>query len=218
MENKKGLIGAVGEKVKSIRRELVLINVALIALGVLMMAFPGQSTDIICRGIGVALSIWGAVRIISYFAGAERIVLGSFGLVQGAVLLGFGICFLVRPGVLAAFLTIALAIILLAAGVMKLQYALEMSSLQVRFWWIELIGAILMVVLGVIAFFSPFAAAETLMIFLGASCVVSGVWDLVSVAALSAQVRKARNQAQQMREDARRQADAVEAEFYRDEQ
>lgn len=218
MENKKGLIGAVGEKVKSIRRELVLINVALIALGVLMMAFPGQSTDIICRCIGVALSIWGAVRIISYFAGAERIVLGSFGLVQGAVLLGFGICFLVRPGVLAAFLTIALAIILLAAGVMKLQYALEMSSLQVRFWWIELIGAILMVVLGVTAFFSPFAAAETLMIFLGASCVVSGVWDLVSVAALSAQVRKARNQAQQMREDARRQADAVEAEFYRDEQ
>ena len=218
MENKKGLIGAVGEKVKSIRRELVLINVALIALGVLMMAFPCQSTDIICRCIGVALSIWGAVRIISYFAGAERIVLGSFGLVQGAVLLGFGICFLVRPGVLAAFLTIALAIILLAAGVMKLQYALEMSSLQVRFWWIELIGAILMVVLGVIAFFSPFAAAETLMIFLGASCVVSGVWDLVSVAALSAQVRKARNQAQQMREDARRQADAVEAEFYRDEQ
>ena len=216
MEDKKGLIGAVGEKVKSIRRELVLINVTLIALGVLMMVFPGQSTDIICRCIGAALSIWGAVRIISYFAGAERVVLGSFGLVQGAVLLGFGICFLARPGVLAAFLTIALAIILLAAGVMKLQYALEMSSLQVRFWWIELIGAILMVVLGVIAFFSPFAAAETLMIFLGASCVVSGVWDLVSVAALSAQVRKARNQAQQMREDARRQADAVEAEFYKE--
>ena len=216
MKGKNDLIGAVGEKVKSIRRELVLINIALIALGVLMMVYPGQSTAIICRCIGAALSIWGAVRIISYFTGAERVVLGSFGLVQGAVLLGFGICFLARPGVLAAFLTIALAIILLAAGVMKLQYALEMSSLQVRFWWIELIGALLMVVLGVIAFVSPFAAAETLMIFLGASCAVSGVWDLVSVAALSAQVSKAKSQAQQMEEDARRQADAMEADFYRE--
>ena len=61
-----------------------------------------------------------------------------------------------------------------------------------------------------------FVPAAFPKIFLGASCVVSGVWDLVSVAALSAQVRKARNQAQQMREDARRQADAVEAEFYKE--
>ena len=107
-----------------------------------------------------------------------------------------------------------LASYLLAAGVMKLQYAMEMATLQVRFWWIELAGAVLMVVLGVIALFSPFAAAETLMIFLGASCAVSGVWDLVSVATLSAQVRRAKGKAAQLMEDANLQADATDAEFY----
>lgn len=214
MKAKNDLIGAVGDKVRSIRRELILINLALIALGILMMVFPGQSTAIICRCIGAVLVIWGTVRVIAYFAVQERVVLGSFGLVQGTVLLGFGICFLVRPELLAGFLTIALAIILLAAGVMKLQYAMEMATLQVRFWWIELAGAVLMVVLGVIALFSPFAAAETLTIFLGASCAVSGVWDLVSVAALSAQVRRAKGKAAQLMEDANLQADATDAEFY----
>ena len=216
MKGKKNLIAEAGEKVKTIRRELILINIALIALGVLMIVFPGESTAVICRCIGAALAIWGAVRVIAYFATPERIVLGSFGLVQGAILIGFGVYFLARPAVLSAFLTIALAIILLAAGVMKLQYALEMFSLDVRFWWIELIGALLMVILGVIAFLSPFAAAETLMIFLGASCAVSGVWDLVSVAALSARVRRAKAHFVQAKEDAQRQADATDAEFYRE--
>ncbi len=218
MKTKREVENKVTEKVQSIRRELVLINLALIALGVLMMIFPGQSTAIICRCIGVALSIWGAVRVISYFYGIEQLVLGSFGLVQGAVLLGFGICFLVRPDVLAAFLTIALAIVLLAAGVMKLQYALEMHRMLVRCWWIELIGAMLMVIFGIIAFVSPFAAAETLMIFLGASLTVSGLWDLASVILLSLQVRKVKNQVRQMAEDDQLQANAVEASFRHDDE
>ena len=55
MKAKKDLIGAVGDEVRSIRRELILINLALIALGILMMVFPGQSTAIICRCIGAVL-------------------------------------------------------------------------------------------------------------------------------------------------------------------
>ena len=79
---------------------------------------------------------------------------------------------------------------------------------------LHLVTMLLSVVLGVIVLFSPFAAAETLMIFLGASCAVSGVWDLVSIATLSAQVRRAKGKAAQLMEDANLQADATDVEFY----
>jgi len=159
------------------------------------------------------LAVWGVARAVAYFVTAREMVLGSFALTQGALLMGFGICFLVRPGVLAAFLTIALAVVLLVGGVMKLQYAIELSGLGVRGWWIELLGAALMVILGIVAFVNPFEAGEALMMFLGAAFVVDGVWDLASVICISALARKVRRREEQMAADARAQADALEVEF-----
>ncbi|MBR1780100.1 MAG: DUF308 domain-containing protein [Oscillospiraceae bacterium] len=168
----------------SIHRELLLVAVLCIALGLFMVIDPGASGELLCRIIGVGMVIWGVLRAIIYFVQSRAVVLGSFSLVQGALLIGFGITFLARPELLAAFLVLGLGVLLAVGAVLKLQYALELHHLRASSWWVELLGTLLMAILAVVSFVNPFKAGNALMIFLGIAFLLDGVWDLISVIAL----------------------------------
>ncbi|NLU25272.1 MAG: hypothetical protein GXW99_11320 [Clostridiales bacterium] len=198
----------VHKEAKNIKREILFMDIALMILGIMMMFFPEQSRDIICRVSGAILCLWGLLHVITYFARERTEVLGSFSLVQGAAMIGFGTYFLLRPEFLAAFLTVALAIILMIGGVMKLQYAIDFLRLKAYGWWVQLIGAAIMAVLGIVAFVDPFDAASGLMIFIGAALVVDGLWDMISVIYLDGVVKKVR----QTRKDAVNEVTAIPVE------
>lgn len=176
------------KKAKGIKRELIFSDIALLILGLIMVIFPEQSGDIICIAIGIILSVWGIIRLISYFTADKTVTFGSFALVQGAALLGFGIFFIANPAMLNAFLSVALAIVLIVSGIMKLQYAVDFIRLKAKYWWVSLSGAVVAIVLGIIIFVNP--TVSWLMLFIGISFLVNAVWDLVSVFLLSSALKK----------------------------
>ena len=167
------------------KREITFVNLATLVLGIFLIIFPEKSADIVCICTGAILGIWGLVRLIAYFASGKVESFGSFGLVQGAALLGIGILFVINPGILKTFLTAALGIILIVSGVMKLQYAVDLLRLKAKFWYLSLLGAVISITLGAVVFFNPFSTAKWLMIFIGIALVVNALWDIVSVIALT---------------------------------
>lgn len=183
----------VQSKAKGIKRGIILTDAAIIILGLVMVLFPGASKEIICRVAGIALCVLGVIRAVTYFSADKTEALGSFALVEGAAMAGFGFYFLIKPEYLAAFLTVALAIVLIVGGVMKLQYAVDFMRMSVSMWWVELIGAALTVALGIVALLNPFAASDALMVFIGISFLVDGIWDLISVIFLVDAAKKVRS-------------------------
>ena len=123
------------KKIKGIRNEMIGLSIVLMLAGIFMILFPNTSGNIICRGVGAVLCIWGVVRLVAYFRNNE--ILGSFGLVQGVALAGFGLYILIRPGIIEVFLTTVFAIIIIVDGILKLQYALDFRKLDAGGWWIE---------------------------------------------------------------------------------
>ncbi len=181
----KKLSEKIKRRAKNTKREIAFVDIALLILGVLMIIFPEKSSDIICIAVGLILGIWGLVRLITYFASGKIESFGSFALVQGTALLGFGILFIINPGILKAFLSAALAITLIVSGVMKLQYAVDFLRLKAKFWYVSLLGAVISITLGAMVFFNPFSAAKWLMLFIGISLTVNAVWDIISVVILT---------------------------------
>ncbi len=175
---------------QSIKRELIFTNIAVIVVGILIVVFPESSTNAICRAVGVVLTIWGFFRIGAYFASRVSYAFGSFGLVQGAAILGFGVYFLVSPETLASFLTVILSIILIVGGAMKLQYGIDLARIKAKAWWAPLIAAGVMITLGIIAIINPFAVATSLMMFIGISLIVNGVLDLAAIVFLSLMLKR----------------------------
>lgn len=200
---------SIRASVKRSRRSILIADIAMLLLGLLLILFPDRSAELICRVIGALLAVTGILRVVVYFAGEKTWAIGSFALVQGAAMVGFGALFFFRPESLVAFVMLALAISLIVTGVMKFQYAIDFARLKIRLWWIQLLGAAALIALGVVALLDPFAAEATLMIYIGISFVVGSLWDLISIFWLDRLIRTA----EQAEKDAAIEASAVDAEY-----
>lgn len=170
---------------KNIKREIIFADVAILILGLLMVIFPGHSNNIICITGGILLGIWGLIRLVTYFAAVKNGPFSSFGLVQGATLVSFAIFFIVAPHVIAPFLVAVMGLILMISAVLKIQYTVDFLRLKEKFWYVALIGAIVAITLGTITFFNLKNTGTGIMLYLGISFLVNGVWDIVSVLLLS---------------------------------
>ena len=107
------------KKIRGIKIELIIISIALFVLGLFLTIFPEVSQIIICRAVGIALCVWGVLRLMTYFRMSREDVFVSFGLVQGISLLAFGIFFVMRPEAIAVFFGTAIAIIIIIDGILK---------------------------------------------------------------------------------------------------
>ncbi len=170
----------IKKKAAEVTKEFVILNIGIVLLGIFLVIFPKLSASIICYIIGVILSIWGLFKVIEYFR-IKNEFFGSFSLVQGCALLGFGIYILVSPGFLSAIIAIVLNMILFIGAIMKLQYTFEFARLKSKGWAIQAVGAVLVIAACIIAFLNPFGAADFLMIFIGISLIFDGVWDLITM-------------------------------------
>ena len=185
----------IKKKAKRISREFVLINAGIVLLGILLVVYPAQSKEIICRALGAVLSVWGVFKIIDYIKLRHNEIFFLFSLVQGCALLGFGVYILIQPNVLAAFITAALSIILFIGAVLKLQYALEFSKYDSKGRWFQAAAAIVMIIASVISFVNPFGeASNILMMFIGISLIIDGVWDLLTIAYISKTFKEAKEE------------------------
>ena len=86
---------------------------------------------------------------------------------------------------------VALAIIIIVDGILKLQYAVDFYHLESDKWWIELIGAVVMVVIGIIALLNPFSTSSALIVFIGIALMIEGLWDFISLMRIVSVTKKA---------------------------
>ena len=163
----------------SFKQGAILTDIAIIILGLLMTIFSQSAGSIICMVLGISMCIFGVLVFISYFAKSGEEAFGSFAIVRGTALLGFGVLFIVAPEPIRDFLNIILGIILIISGVIKLQYAVDLIRLKAKLCWLSFLGAAVTIALGVIVFVNHNAA--WLMVFLGISFLVNGIWDLAVV-------------------------------------
>ena len=118
------------KKIYGIKREIIFMAIALIIMGAVFVIFPAASAVTICYIIAAALCVWGITRLAGYFRTSRFNIFGSYGLVQGAVLLAGGIFIFIKPEFLAGFIVTIIGIIMLADGVLKIQYAVDLLRIK----------------------------------------------------------------------------------------
>ena len=193
--------GQIKKKVNEMKAEMIILNAAIVTLGLIMIIIPEQFNTFIGQILGCVLCVWGLLRCISFFRLKKEDMFGSFALVQGAALIGIGVYFLINSDSFLRLLNIILIIMILVTGVLKLQNAINYYRLKSSKWWIHLIGAAILIILGLIALFKPGietnrnGAAIILTILIGASFIFSGMWDIISVVFMSRMVKKAADEA-----------------------
>ena len=189
------------KKIYGIKREIIFMAIALIIMGAVFVIFPAASAVTICYIIVAALCVWGITRLAGYFRTSRFNIFGSYGLVQGAVLIAGGIFIFIKPEFLAGFIVTIIGIIMLADGVLKIQYAVDLLRIKGQGWWIILLTAIIMAAAGIVVLFNPFASAVALMTFAGIFLIADGIADIVSLLYISRKINRLKKAMEEKADD-----------------
>ena len=156
----------------------IVMSLVFCAAGVVFMARPDLSASLIGRVLGVAMILFGAVKLVGYFSRDLYRLAFQYDLGFGLLLIALGVLVLVRPAGVLDFLFIALGIAILTDGLYKVQIAVDAKRFGISTWWLTLALAITAGAVGLVLVFQPWASARLLTILLGAALLAEGVLNL----------------------------------------
>lgn len=167
-----------------------LMSICLVAFGILFVAMPQDSYNVLTKIIAWALVAIGAVMILHYFINFKPTVKGSI-FVNGVLFLGFGMLLLFVPKLYTTFIGIVLSF----AGIQAAGNAFEQKKRLEKHWWHDLVSGVVNFVIGVVlvVLSHTSVAQSTVMVYLGVSLILDGIYLLVAMFFFKKVVKKVEN-------------------------
>ena len=187
------------ELMKKFRADMMLSALFSIVMGVILVAWPETTLDIICKAIAIILIVMGAAELVSYFW--NKITYSLSGIL-GLVVLLIGIWIFVKPQSVLSLIPIVIGVILAVHGVQDLKVAFDTKRNGYAKWWSMLLMAIISLALGIICIVNAFGMVTLTMQIIGIALVYDGISDIWIV-------YKASKVAKEMKEE----RDALDVEY-----
>ena len=179
---------------KKIKTNVIVSAFICIALGVILVFWPGLSVKVVCMAIGAVLVINGISRLLNFIFGRDGSVFSQMNLVMGIIITVIGGWILLQPGTIIAMIPILVGIIIVIHGINNLQQSVRLCQNRYDKWWIALLLGIITIGFGVLLVFNPFAAVDTLIRFIGLFLIYDGASDIWIMSRVSRNVKQARQE------------------------
>ncbi len=178
------------KEVKQFSKSYIFISALYVVLGIVLLAWPTLSVQMICYGLAVAMIVIGISYGIMYFTKDTLEGFLQMDLVIGIVCLAFGIFILLNPTFLSSVLPFAMGIILLLGAIVKIQSAFNMKKLRMKKWYLILVCALVIGVLGAVLLCNPFGEERYMILYIGICLILDGLVNLVSLICIQTRLRK----------------------------
>ena len=159
----------------------IVMSVMFCIAGALFIALPDISITMIGISMGIAMIVFGIVKLVGYFSRDLFRLDFQFDLELGILLLVLGLIVLIRPDDLMPFICIALGISILTDGLFKVQIALDSKRFGIKSWWVIFALAVVAGTIGVFLIFHSAKSAQFLTVLLGVSILAEGILNLYTV-------------------------------------
>ena len=159
----------------------IVMSVMFCIAGALFIALPDISITMIGISMGIAMIVFGIVKLVGYFSRDLFRLAFQFDLELGILLLVLGLIVLIRPDDLMTFICIALGISILTDGLFKVQIALDSKRFGIKSGWVSLALAVVAGTIGVFLIFRSAKSAQFLTVLLGVSILAEGILNLYTV-------------------------------------
>lgn len=155
-----------------------------LVLGIILLINPRGFTGAIIVILGALLFSFGIIYILRYFKAQPEEAAKEQNLTQGLLAMLFGLfCAFKSEWFFLAFplLTALYGLIMLIAGVAKVQWTVDLLRLKSKKWFWAGIGAALTLICAVITLCNPFRTTAALWIFIGITLIAEAVTDMLTV-------------------------------------
>lgn len=164
--------------IKSLKVNDSLSAVVCTLLGIVLLIWPGQSTDLVCMILGVVLAVFGIVQIVLYLVTREKTMVSHGMMILGIVLAVIGIWIVVKPGTIKQLIPVTIGILIVIHGGHNAAQALDLKKMNYDNWWVALLLSLLTVALGVVLICNPFEVLDMAVRIIGAFLIYDGLSDM----------------------------------------
>ena len=180
-----------GERaVKKLKFNAVMAAILYLALGVVLVGWPGTTSSVICYVIGAVLLVYGLIAILAFLLGKERTAALSLQMVVGVVAAALGVFFLTRPVLLLSLLPVLMGLFIIIVSMLSVKRSFELRRYRYAKWWVALLMAVAAIALGLLILFHPYMAAKTVVVIIGIVFLYVGVCDLWAIFTVSRSAKK----------------------------
>ena len=186
------------DMIKELKKNMILLAVFYLILGIILVLFPEGSGYAICYLIGGLTIIYGIFHLVLYQRTKSPFVTYRYDLVQGIIGLAIGIYVMIVPEILIETLPVVLGVVVMIDSIVKIQNAWDLKRLGYDRWWLVMIGAFVTLVFGLLMVFYPFTVYLSVIVFVGISLIVNGVSDLITIFILNKKVKEFKSKVEDM--------------------
>ena len=170
---------------QQLKWNLILLAVIFIALGIVLILWPGATMKTICYLLAAMLLALGVASLINYLRKDISGIIYRYDLVVGLCAILGGILVIVKVDKLTDLIPAVLGFLVTMSGIMKMQNSVDMLRLGHGTWHVAFAMAIVNIVAGIVLLMNPFEAAQILIMCLGIALVYSGITDLYVTISIS---------------------------------
>ena len=164
--------------IKSLKVNYSLSAVICVILGIVLLVWPGQSTQVVCMVLGIVLGGFGLIQIILYLATKEKTMVSHSLMMLGVVLAVIGGWIVLKPETIIKAVPMIVGILIVIHGFHNAVQAIDLKKMQYDNWWVALLLSLLTVALGVVLICNPFTIVDTVVRIIGAFLVYDGLSDM----------------------------------------
>ena len=88
-----------------------------VVVGLVLLIWPGTTTQIVCMILGLALLIYGAVQVFLYLASKERNMISQGMMLLGVVVAVIGVWILIKPEMIIMAVPVIVGILIAIHGI-----------------------------------------------------------------------------------------------------
>lgn len=169
------------KQIKTARIGYIIMSSLLILCGIILISFPENSLNAICKIIGGIMLVYGIVKIIGYFSYDLYGLAFQFDLAYGLLLLVVGAIMLIFTDKISGFLGFLLGLIVLADALFKIQITIDSKKFGLSKWWLIALLALLTAAVGIWLIADTAAFAQLTMILSGLLLLCEGVLNICVV-------------------------------------
>ena len=164
--------------IKSLKVNYSLSAGICVILGIVLLVWPGQSTQVVCMVLGIVLGGFGLIQIILYLATKEKTMVSHSMMMLGVVLAVIGGWIVLKPETIIKAVPMIVGILIVIHGFHNAVQAIDLKKMQYDNWWVALLLSLLTVALGVVLICNPFTIVDTVVRIIGAFLVYDGLSDM----------------------------------------
>lgn len=167
--------------VKRAKIAYIIASSLMIALGLLFIIFPRETTAAACYVLGAVMILFGLAKIVGYFSKDLFRLAFQFDLALGLMAIILGVLVICYPNALQAMLPYVVGVYAIIDGIAKFQISVDAKRFGYKKWWILIVFALLTTAAGVLLIVYPAAGTDVLLILLGISLILDGAENLYTV-------------------------------------